>query len=82
MWTKEILMQNIRLVNVGVETSACWDQIRREEKRTLVTEKSRSDSFADTITEQSLERQIDCNVVSACDFFGLCSNVLQIVAAD
>ena len=76
------MLKNLRLMNVGVETSVCWDEIRREEKRTLVAEKSRSDSFADTIPEQSLERQIDCNVVSACDFFGLCSNVLQIVAAD
>ena len=51
-------------MNVGVETSVCWDEIRREEKRTLVAEKSRSDSFADTITEHSLEKQVDCNEVS------------------
>ena len=76
------MLKNLRLVKVGVETFVCWDEIRREEKRTLVAEKSRSDSFAGTITEQSLEKQIDYNVVSACDFFGLCSNVLQIVAAD
>ena len=63
MWTQETL-KNLRLLNVGVETSACWDESRREEKRTLVAEKSRSDSFADTITEQSLEEQIDYNVVS------------------
>ena len=69
-------------MNVGVETSVSLDEIRREEKRTLVAEKSRSDSFADTITEQSLEKQIDYNVVSDWEFFGLCSNVLQIVAAD
>ena len=76
------MLKNLRLMNVGVETSVCWDEIRREEKRTLVAEKSRSDSFADTITEQSLEKQIDYNVVSDWEFFGLCSNVLQIVAAD
>ena len=51
-------------MNVGVETSVSLDEIRREEKRTFVTEKSRGDSFADTITEQSLEKQIDNNVVS------------------
>ena len=59
------MLKNFRLKNVGVDTSVCWDEIRREGKRTLVTEK-----------------QIDYNVISACDFFGLCSNVLQIVAAD
>ena len=58
----------------------CWNEIRREEKRTLVAEKSRSDSFADTITEQSLEKHIDYNF--SIWIFGLCSNVLQIVAAD
>ena len=62
--TRNIDAKNLRLMNVGVETSVCWDEIRREEKRTLVAEKSRSDSFADTITEQSLEKQIDYNVVS------------------
>ena len=46
-------------MNVGVETSVSLDEIRREEKRTFVTEKSRGDSFADTITEQSLEKQIE-----------------------
>ena len=58
------MLKNLRLMNVGVETSVSLDEIRREEKRTFVTEKSRGDSFADTITEQSLEKQIDNNVVS------------------
>ena len=62
--TSNIDAKNLRLMNAGVETSVCWDEIRREEKRTLVAEKSRSDSFADTITEQSLEKQIDYNVLS------------------
>ena len=58
------MLKHLRLMNVGVETSVCWDEIRREEKRTLVAEKSCSDSFVDTITEHSLEKQVDCNEVS------------------
>ena len=67
--TRSVDAKNLRLMNVGVETSVSLDEIRQEEKRTFVTEKSRGYSFADTITEQSLEKQIDYNVVSACDFF-------------